>query len=512
MNELILILDFGGQYKELISRTTRALGVYSEIRPGSLDADEVRRLSPRGIILTGGPNSVYAADAPLCDPAIFGLGVPVLGICYGMQLMCHTLGGRVERGPAGEYGRVATSLAVDSPLMQGVGPEKRLLMSHTDRVSVMPAGFRATASTRDCPVAAFENVKRGLYGVQFHPETAHSDGGREIVRNFLFDICGASGDYRLDDYIERAVEAVRRQVGSRRVLLGLSGGVDSSVCAALLSRAIGRQLTCVFVDHGLMRLGEGDAIERVFSKRDLDFVRVDAADRFLRRLKGVRSPERKRKIVGEEFVRVFEQEARGTGAAFLAQGTIYPDIIESGGKDGKGGDTIKSHHNVGGLPADLAFEGVVEPLAGVFKDEVRAVGRMLGLPDALVDRQPFPGPGLSIRVTGEVTRAKLDILRRADAIVCEEIERAHRRNRRPQQYFAVLTDVRSVGVKGDHRTWDRVVAVRAVDTDDFMTGEYTPLPHALLGHISSRITGEIREVSRVVYDITGKPPATVEWE
>ncbi len=523
MNELVLRLDFGGQYKELSSRVTRSLGVYSEIRPGRLSADEVRRLAPIGIVLTGGPNSVYDEGAPRCDPTILGLGIPVLGICYGMQLVCHTLGGRVEPCGVGEYGPVATALDGGSVLMRGVGGggTRKLLMSHSDRVSVLPAGFRATGWTADCPVAACEDAARGLYGVQFHPETALSDGGREIMRNFLFDVCGAKGDYRLGDYIERAVEAVRRQVGGARVLLGLSGGVDSSVCAALLSRAVGRQLTCVFVDHGLMRLGEGDAIERVFGRRDLDFVRVDAADRFLGRLRGVRDPERKRKIVGEEFVRVFETEARrlAGGATFLAQGTIYPDIIESGGRDGTGGDTIKSHHNVGGLPADLGFAGVVEPLAGLFKDEVREVGRMLGLPAALVDRQPFPGPGLAIRVTGEVTRAKLETLRRADAIVCDEIERSMRRTgrgggpgRRPQQYFAVLADVRSVGVKGDHRTYDRVVAVRAVSTDDFMTGEYSPLPHSLLGRISRRITGEIGEVSRVVYDITGKPPATVEWE
>lgn len=511
-NELILILDFGGQYKELISRLTRSLNVYSEIKPGSLSADEVRRLGPIGIILTGGPRSVYEEGAPGCDPEIFRLGIPVLGICYGMQLMCHTLGGRVERGRVGEYGRTATTLDGEALLMRGVGAEKQLLMSHADRVSALPQGFRATAQTADCPVAACECGDRGLYGVQFHPEVATAgDGGRAIMRNFLFDVCGAAGDYRLDDYIESRVKAARDLIGDGHVVLGLSGGVDSSVCAALLSRAVGERLTCIFVDHGLMRAGEGDEIEQVFSKRELNFVRVDAGERFLRKLKGVRSPERKRKIIGEEFVRVFEEEARRTGAAFLAQGTIYPDIIESGGKDGKGGDTIKSHHNVGGLPDDLAFEGVAEPLSGLFKDEVRAVGRMLGLPDALVDRRPFPGPGLAIRVTGDVTRAKLDLVRRADAIVREEIERRHRRTL-PQQYFAVLTDVRSVGVKGDKRTWDRVVVVRAVDTDDFMTCEYTPLPHKTLGRIAARITSEIRGVSRVVYDITGKPPATVEWE
>jgi GMP synthase (glutamine-hydrolysing) len=506
MNELILILDFGGQYKELISRTTRSLGVYSEIKPGTISAEQVKQLAPRGIILTGGPNSVYAEGAPKCDAGIFSLGVPVLGICYGMQLMTHTLGGRVGPGEVGEYGRIATTLDDSSRIVGGVGRDVKLLMSHSDRVTELPAGFRATASTANCPIAACENPERGLYAVQFHPESAHSEVGSEIVRKFLFDVCGVSGDWRLGDYIERQVAAIRSRVGDGRVLLGLSGGVDSSVCAAMLSLAVGRQLTCVFVDHGLMREGEGDQIEATFSKRDLNFVRVDASERFLRRLKGVRDPERKRKIVGEEFARVFEEEALRIGADYLAQGTIYPDIIESGGEFG---DTIKSHHNVGGLPKNLSFKGVVEPLSGLFKDEVRAVGRMLDLPSALVDRQPFPGPGLSIRVTGEVTRSKLDILRRADAIVCEEIGRLRRK---PQQYFAVLADVRSVGVKGDHRTYDRVVAVRAVETTDFMTCEYFPLPHKTLDRIASRITGEIRHVSRVVYDITGKPPATVEWE
>lgn len=507
MQEQILILDFGGQYKELIARMTRSLHVYSEIKPGKLSAEEIKKIAPVGIILTGGPDSVYAEGSPRCDPAIFELGIPVLGICYGMQLMCHTLGGCVEACSVGEYGRIETTLDGGSLLMRGVKANSKLLMSHSDRVCAMPAGFRHTAATPNCPIAACESTTRRLYAVQFHPEAAHSDGGRQIMHNFLFNICRVSGDYHLDDYIEKQVAAVRKQVGDKRVLLGLSGGVDSSVCAALLSRAVGRQLTCIFVDHGLMRMDEGDQIERVFSKKEMHFIRVDAEERFLQKLKGVKDPERKRKIIGEEFVRVFEQEARKLGGeVFLAQGTIYPDIIESGGEFG---DTIKSHHNVGGLPDDLAFEGIVEPLSGLFKDEVRAVGRLLKLPAALVDRQPFPGPGLAIRVTGEVTRKKLDVLRHADHIVRQEI--GHSR-RKPQQYFAVLTDVRSVGVKGDHRTYDPVVAVRAVDTTDFMTCEYSPLPHKTLHRIASRITGEIRSVSRVVYDITGKPPATVEWE
>jgi len=508
MNELILILDFGGQYKELISRMTRSLHVYSEIKPGKISAHEVKKLAPAGIILTGGPNSVYAQGAPKCDPAIFELGIPVLGICYGMQMMCHILGGRVEACSVSEYGRIETTIVGDSLLMRGIkSTNSKVLMSHTDQVCELPQGFKRTASTTNCLNAACEESSCNLYGVQFHPEVEHSDCGREIMRNFLFSICGASGSYHLDDYIEKRIKAIRETVGDKRVLLALSGGVDSSVCAALLSKAVGEQLTCIFVDHGFMRLNEGDNIENIFSKKKLNFIRVNAAGRFLQKLKGVKKPEQKRKIIGEEFVRVFEEESHKlSGIEFLAQGTIYPDIIESGGEFG---DTIKSHHNVGGLPDNFAFEGIVEPLSGLFKDEVRIIGRMLGLPDGLVNRQPFPGPGLAIRITGEVTQKKLNLLRKADHIVCQEIERLRKK---PQQYFAVLTDVRSVGVKGDHRTYDYVVAVRSVETSDFMTCEYTPLPHKILSRISSRITGEIKQVSRVVYDITGKPPATVEWE
>ena len=507
MNELILILDFGGQYKELISRTTRCLNVYSEIKSGKIPAAEIKKLNPIGIILTGGPNSVYAENAPKCDPAIFELGIPVLGICYGMQMMCHILGGRVEMCSVSEYGRIETNIVGNSPLMQGIKSNPKMLMSHTDQVCELPQGFKRTASTANCLNAACENSSSNLYGVQFHPEVEHSDCGREMMRNFLFDICGASGSYHLDDYIEKRIRAIRETVGNKRVLLGLSGGVDSSVCAALLSKAIGEQLTCIFVDHGLMRLNEGDSIENIFSKKKLNFIRANTAERFLQKLKGVKKPEQKRKIIGEEFVRVFEEESRKLGdIEFLAQGTIYPDIIESGGEFG---DTIKSHHNVGGLPDNLAFEGIVEPLSGLFKDEVRIIGKMLGLPDALVNRQPFPGPGLAIRIMGEVTQKKLELLRKVDHIVCGEIGKLRKK---PQQYFAVLTDTHSVGVKGDHRTYDYVVAVRAVETSDFMTCEYTPLPHKILSRISSRITGEIKQVSRVVYDITGKPPATVEWE
>ena len=507
MGELALVLDFGGQYKELIARSVRGLSVYSEIRPGNISADEIRRLAPIGIILTGGPNSVYLPDSPMCDPAIFGLGIPVLGICYGMHMICHALGGEVSSGGVGEYGRVAvTPSSPRSPLFRGIDKPFAALMSHRDVVSRLPEGFRQTASTSSC-VAACEDAQRKLYCVQFHPETKHTDGGREIFQKFLYDVCGAAGDYKLDDYIDKQINLVRKQVATDKVLLALSGGVDSSVCASLLSKAIPGQLVCLFVDHGFMRMNEGDEIENVFSKRKLRFIRVNAKERFLARLKGVDDPEKKRKLIGGEFIRVFEEEAAKLGhIPFLAQGTIYPDIVESGGSYGA---TIKSHHNVGGLPDNLKFTGVVEPLSGLFKDEVRVLGKKLGLPSFLVNRQPFPGPGLAIRGVGEVTEEKLDVLRRADAILREELDNS---KRRPDQYFTVLTDTCSVGVKGDERTYSPVIAVRAVTTGDFMTCEYAEIPHKTLRRVSSRITSEIPSVSRVVYDITSKPPATVEWE
>ncbi|MCL2220574.1 MAG: glutamine-hydrolyzing GMP synthase [Chitinispirillia bacterium] len=510
MNQLLLVLDFGGQYKELIARSVRYLSVYSEIRSGNISADEVKRLNPAGIVLTGGPNSVYLPESPKCDPEIFNLGIPVLGICYGMQMMCHMLGGEVKPGNIGEYGRITVTLSAENPsvLFNGINKEPfAALMSHRDIVSRLPSGFRMTASTVGC-CAACEDASRKLYAVQFHPETKHTDGGNEIFSRFLYDVCGAAGDYKLDDYIGTQVKAIRQKVGESKVLLALSGGVDSSVCASLLSKAIPGQLTCIFVDHGFMRLNEGDEIEDIFSKRKLCFIRVNAKERFLGRLKGVVDPERKRKIIGEEFVRVFEEESAKLGKIpFLAQGTIYPDIVESGGSYGA---TIKSHHNVGGLPEKLGFTGVVEPLSGLFKDEVRVIGRKLGLPAFLVNRQPFPGPGLAIRVMGEATEDKLDVLRKADAILREELDGMKRG--KPDQYFAVMTDTCAVGVKGDERTYNSVVAIRAVTTDDFMTCEYTQIPYKVLTRVSSRITSEIPSVSRVVYDITSKPPATVEWE
>jgi len=500
MSQLVLVLDFGGQYKELIAGAVRAQSVYSEIKPGNLSLETIKELAPIGIILTGGPNSVYLPDSPQCDPKIFELGIPILGICYGMQMMAHLLGGEVASANNGEYGRVLVT-----PKNPSETPFQAL-MSHRDSLVRLPEGFVATATTSNC-IAACEDVQRKLYGLQYHPESKHTDGGANIMRHFLFDVCKAKGDYKLDDYIDLKITEVRKQVGNQKVLLGLSGGVDSSVCASLLSKAIPGQLTCIFVDHGLMRLNEGDEIEEIFSKRDLHFIRVNAEDRFLSKLAGVREPEQKRKIIGEEFVRVFEEESVKLGdIPFLAQGTIYPDVVESGGTHGS---TIKSHHNVGGLPEDLSFTGLVEPLSGLFKDEVRALGVKLDLPLYLVNRQPFPGPGLGIRVIGEITKDKLDDLRLADAIYREELDSLEEK---PDQYFAVMTDTYSVGVKGDDRMYDPVIALRAVSTSDFMTAEYSPIPHEVLGRVASRITSEIPTVSRVVYDITSKPPSTVEWE
>ena len=507
-SQVVLILDFGGQYKELIARRVRECSVYSVVKSGDrITAEEIREIAPIGIILTGGPNSVYDPASPHCDREIFGMGIPVLGICYGTQLLAWSTGGTVEPCSVSEYGKTPMTVDPDAVLFRGLETEQIGLMSHTDCITVLPEGFTSVAHTKDCPNAAIQNTEKRLFGVQFHPEVESTPNGTQMIRNFLYTVCGAIGDYNLRDLEARLIEDVRRQVGGAHVLLGLSGGVDSSVCAALLSKAIPGQLHCIFVDHGLMRKNEGDEVEAAFSGMDLHFIRVNAGAQFLAKLNGVTDPERKRKIIGEEFVRTFEAECdRLPEVKYLAQGTIYPDVIESGGDKAA---TIKSHHNVGGLPADMRFVGVVEPLRGLFKDEVRALGRQLGLPDALVSRQPFPGPGLGVRVVGELTQEKLDILRDADAIFREEIEK-HRV--KADQYFAVLTDTHSVGVVGDFRTYGYTVALRAVKTSDFMTCEYVPVPHEVLGEASARIVNEVKGVGRVVYDITGKPPATIEWE
>ena len=506
----ILVLDFGGQYNQLIARRVREHHVYAEVKGfNRISLEEIKNSDYTGIIFTGGPNSVYDETSPHFDPAILDAGIPILGICYGCQLMAFMGGGEIcSAGSISEYGK--TPLFVkDSTLFEGVAERSICWMSHTDYIKTAPEGFSVIASTDNCPCAAMSDPGRKLYGVQFHPEVTHTEFGAQMLHNFLFNVCGCKGDWSMDDYCKKSVASLREKIGTGKVLLALSGGVDSSVCAALLAEAIGNQLTCVFVDHGLMRKNEGDEVEKAFSKWNINFVRVNAQERFIGKLSGVTEPESKRKIIGEEFIRVFEEEGKKIGAVdYLAQGTIYPDIIESGlGASA----TIKSHHNVGGLPDFVDFKEIIEPLRMLFKDEVRGLGRELGLPEYLVSRQPFPGPGLAIRVLGDITSEKLEILREADAIFREEMAIAGL-DASTSQYFAVLDSSRSVGVMGDARTYGYTIILRAVTTDDFMTADWARLPYEMLAKASSRITNEVKSVTRVAYDITSKPPATVEWE
>ena len=509
-NEKILILDFGGQYNQLIARRVRECNVYSEVVPFNISLEKIKEINPKGIIFTGGPASVYGEDSPKCDPEIFNLGIPVLGICYGMQLMTATLGGNVARANKREYGTIDVSINNNSLLFKGFESTNIFLMSHTDFVEKVPEGFQNIGHTESCPNAAMENPAKKLYGIQFHPEVNNSVNGTLVIKNFLFNICECSGDWQISSFVEDTITSLKEKIGDKKVLCALSGGVDSSVAAILVSKAAGKNLTCIFLDHGLLRKNEGDEVEKIFREQfDINLIRVNCKDRFLSKLAGVTDPERKRKIIGEEFIRVFEEEAKKIGTVdFLVQGTIYPDVIESGlGKS----STIKSHHNVGGLPEHVDFKEIVEPLRNLFKDEVRKTGLELGIPENLVFRQPFPGPGLAIRIIGDITDDKLDILKDADAIFREEIANAGL-HRSINQYFAVLTNLKSVGVMGDERTYDYTVALRAVETTDFMTGVWSKIPYEVLEKVSSRIVNEVDHVNRVVYDITSKPPATIEWE